>query len=98
MKKKCILLYNKVLMVLMALLGMVSCGIFRKPQPCMYAVPYNDFKDTIQRTPEVKDSVATDTTGRRFRREFKAMYGVSPARYQPMQKVEKEGLDIEIRQ
>lgn len=47
MKKRCLLWYSKVLAALLALLGVVSCGLFHKPQPCMYGGPYYDDEDSV---------------------------------------------------
>lgn len=71
-KRKWILWYSKVLSALMAVLGVVSCGLFRKPQPCMYGVPFDGFKE---------DSAAQDTAAA-LENERRIMYGPPVARWE----------------
>ena len=85
-KKKWFLFYGKVLSAAIALLGLVSsCSLSRKTvHPVMYGIPDSNFipVDTVKPNPNNP-------------REFRAMYGVAPVRYE---QIEKDGVKIKIKQ
>ena len=83
----------KVLSALIALLGVASCSLLRRhlPQPVMYGVPNTQW-DTIDTVKPIVPPVKP------IEPEFKAMYGVPPARFQRVDEIDKGGVDIEIRQ
>jgi len=83
LRNKWLIWTSKVLVSALSMLGLSSCWF----QPCMYGVPRENWNDTT-----TTDSAAIDTM-----REFKAMYGVSPAPYRQAD-IDKEGVDIEIKQ
>ena len=83
LRNKWLIWTSKVLVSALSMLGLSSCWF----QPCMYGVPRENWNDTT-----TTDSAAIDTM-----REFKAMYGVSPAPYRQVD-IDKEGVDIEIKQ
>lgn len=83
LRNKWLIWTSKVFVSALSMLGLSSCWF----QPCMYGVPRENWNDTT-----TTDSAALDTM-----REFKAMYGVSPAPYRQVD-IDKEGVDIEIKQ
>ena len=82
LKNRWLIWTSKVLVSAISMLGLSSCWF----QPCMYGVP---------RDPSETDSIGKDSTAIR---EFKAMYSVSPAPFQKMNEIDKEGVDIELKQ
>ena len=88
LRNKWLMWTSKVLSSAIALLGLSSCWF----QPCMYGVPDPKWNPDSTGTDSI-DSVKTPREP-----EFRAMYSVSPATYQRLNVIDKEGVDIEILQ
>lgn len=88
LKTKWLIWTSKVFVSAISMLGFTSCWF----QPCMYGVPDPKWNPDSTGTDSI-DSVKTP-------REpvFRAMYSVSPAPYQRLNVIDKEGVDIEIKQ
>ena len=89
LKIKWLVWTGKVLSSMVAMLGMSSCFF----QPSMYGVPDPNWNPDSTTT----DSLSTDSAKRAPEKEFRAMYSVSPTIYKK-NVIDKEGVDIEIRQ
>ena len=85
LKRNWLVFYGKVLSAVVALWGLVSCKIFRKPVVCMYAAPNPNYEkyptDTVERKP--------------IDGEIRLMYGAPAVRYQ--QPIEKDGVEFETK-
>lgn len=113
LKLKWIQWCSEALSLVMAVLGLASCGSSKMygPPPVMYGPAPGDYKNPPEpakmygpppaRFIPQKDNDGSPSDSAKSdsqkilppRGEFKAMYGVPPARYE---KIEKDGVDIQI--
>lgn len=88
LKNKWLVWTSRLLSSAIALLGLSSCWF----QPCMYGVPDPKWN------PDSTGMDSIDSVKKPREPEFKAMYSVSPAPFQRLNVIDKEGVDIEIKQ
>ena len=88
LKNRWLIWTSKALVSLISMLGLSSCWF----QPCMYGSPDPNWN------PDSTGTDSIDSVKRPREPEFKAMYSVSPARFQKVNEIDKEGVEIEIKQ